>query len=99
MNYSGDYREGYSRLAAGGQETYHSQRYSVETTATIGRKFGNVGVLCCIGNEPYDEVMTDGVRAMGDRSFGTRCSNENQANYCSDRSFSAYPPYRQRTVY
>ena len=42
-----------------------SQRYSVEKTAEIGRKYGEIGVLCCCGNEPYDEVMKDGVRAMG----------------------------------
>ncbi len=38
---------------------------SVEKTAEIGRKSGEIGVLCCCGNERYDEVMKDGVRAMG----------------------------------
>ena len=65
IQFAGDYREGYTRLASGGAETYHSQRYSVEKTAEIGRKYGEIGVLCCCGNEPYDEVMKDGVRAMG----------------------------------
>ena len=65
IQYSGDYREGYNRLASGGEETYHSQRYSVEKTAEIGRTFGAVGVLCCCCEKPYDEVMGDGVRAMG----------------------------------
>jgi glycosyltransferase involved in cell wall biosynthesis len=65
IQYSGDYREGYNRLASGGEETYHSQRYSIEKTAEIGRKFGAVGVLCCCCEKPYDEVMGDGVRAMG----------------------------------
>jgi glycosyltransferase involved in cell wall biosynthesis len=65
IQFSGDYREGYNRLASGGEETYHSQRYSVEETAEIGRKFGAVGVLCCCCEKPYDEVMGDGVRAMG----------------------------------
>lgn len=65
IQFAGDYREGYTWLASGGAETYHSQRYSVEKTAEIGRKFGEIGVLCCRGNEPYDEVMKDGVRAMG----------------------------------
>ena len=65
IQFAGDYREGYTRLASGGPETYHSQRYSVEKTAEIGRKYGKIGVLCCCGNERYDEVMKDGVRAMG----------------------------------
>ncbi len=61
IQFAGDYREGYTRLASGGAENYHSQRYSVEKTAEIGRKFGEIGVLCCCGNEPYDEVMKVGV--------------------------------------
>src|SRR5271166_1338872 len=65
IQFEGDYRECYTPLAFGGAETYHSQRYSIEKTAEIGRKFGEIGVLCCCGNEPYDEVMKDGVRAMG----------------------------------
>jgi glycosyltransferase involved in cell wall biosynthesis len=65
IQFAGDYREGYTRLASGGPETYHSQRYSVEKTAEIGRKFGEIGVLCCCGKEPYDETMEDGVRAIG----------------------------------
>ncbi len=65
IHYAGDYREGYNQIVAGGQETYRSQRYSIETTARLGRDVGEVGVLCCIGNEPYDEMMKDGVRAIG----------------------------------
>jgi glycosyltransferase involved in cell wall biosynthesis len=65
IQFAGDYREGYIRMASGGGETYHSQRYSTEKTAEIGRKFGHIGVLCCYGNSPYDEMMDNGVRAMG----------------------------------
>jgi len=72
IQFAGDYREGYTRFASGGGETCHSQRYSVEKTAEIGRKFGQIGVLCCCCSEPYDEVMKDGVRAMGGGTLGTR---------------------------
>ena len=65
IQFAGDYREGYTRLISGGGETYHSQHYSAEKTAEIGRKFGHIGVLCCCGNSPYDETMDNGVRAMG----------------------------------
>ncbi|MGO9598775.1 MAG: glycosyltransferase family 4 protein [Isosphaeraceae bacterium] len=65
IQYSGDYRSGFIQLQSGGGETYHSQRYSHEKTAEIGRKYGMIGVLCCLGEKPYDEVMDDGVRAMG----------------------------------
>ena len=65
IQYSGDYRKGFTQLQSGVGETYHSQRYSLEKTAEIGRKYGKICVLCCLGEEPYDEVMDNGVRTMG----------------------------------
>jgi glycosyltransferase involved in cell wall biosynthesis len=65
VQYAGDYREAYECLAAGGGETYYAQRYSVDTVADIGKTIEEVIVLCCITKEPYNEVLQNGVRAIG----------------------------------
>lgn len=65
LQYAGDYREAVQRFAAGGNETYHAQRHSVEAVAEIGKQIEEVVVLCCITAEPYNEVLQNGVRAIG----------------------------------
>ena len=65
VQYAGDYRETVRRFAEGGEETYYAQRYSVDTVAEIGQKVEEVIVLCCITSESYNEVLPNGVRAIG----------------------------------
>jgi glycosyltransferase involved in cell wall biosynthesis len=65
VQWAGDYREAYHRLAAGGPETYHAQRESVEAAAEFAKAFALYGVLCMTAAEAYDEVMPNGVRAVG----------------------------------
>ena len=65
VQHGGDYREAVQRFAAGGRETYYAQRYTVETLAKIGREIGEAGVLCCLTQAPYNEVLENGVRAIG----------------------------------
>lgn len=65
VQYAGDYREAAQRLAAGGGETYYAQRYSVDAVAEIGKTTEEVTVLCCMTKEPYNEVLHNGVRAIG----------------------------------
>jgi glycosyltransferase involved in cell wall biosynthesis len=62
---AGDYREAYLRFCAGGSETYYAQRYSVDSDAIIGERVGQMGVLCGRSAAAYDEVLGNGVRAMG----------------------------------
>jgi glycosyltransferase involved in cell wall biosynthesis len=65
VQYAGDYREAVQRFAAGGGETYYAQKYSVDAVAEIGKKLEEVAVLCCMTKEPYNEVLQNGVRAIG----------------------------------
>ena len=52
-------------FSKGGDETYYAQRSSVDFVAELGREIEQAGVLCCTSDESYDEVVGDGVRAMG----------------------------------
>ena len=65
VQYAGDYREAVQRFAVGGPETYYAQKYSVDAVAEIGKQIEEVVVLCCITTEPYNEVLQNGVRAIG----------------------------------
>lgn len=65
VQYAGDYREAFQRFAAGGGETYYAQKYSVDAVADIAKQIEEVTVLCCMTKEPYNEVLENGVRAIG----------------------------------
>ncbi|MBN3926991.1 glycosyltransferase [Nostoc sp. NMS4] len=65
VQYAGDYREAVERLAKSGGETYYAQKYSVDAVAEIGKTIEEAAVLCCLTQERYDEVLSNGVRAIG----------------------------------
>lgn len=65
IQYAGDYREAVQRFAAGGGETYYAQKASVEAVASLTDQVKEVIVLCCITTEPYNEILPNGVRAIG----------------------------------
>lgn len=65
LNYAGDFREAYHRLANGGAETYFAQRYSLDSVEGLLDRFGNVTVIVCTTEERYDEVLPNGVRSIG----------------------------------
>jgi len=65
VQYAGDYRETVKRFYEGGEETYCAQKYSVDAVAEIGKQIEEAAVLCCLTAEPYDEVLQNGVRAIG----------------------------------
>lgn len=68
----GDYREAYERIRNGGPEYYYGQRYSVDAVAQLRRGPGDeVATLCGFTDEPYDELVAPGVRAIG-AGFKTR---------------------------
>ncbi len=64
IQWRGDYREAYQRLAEGGGETYYAQRYSVESAGDLAQQHDAVGVMCLGGTPRFDETMPNGVRAM-----------------------------------
>jgi glycosyltransferase involved in cell wall biosynthesis len=65
VQWMGDYREAYERLAAGGPETYYAQRHTVMDVGELGRELQQAGVLCCCSSSRYDAVVANGVRSMG----------------------------------
>lgn len=65
VQYAGDYRQAFKRFLAGEDETYYAQKYSVDAVAEIGKKVEEVATLCCLTEEPYNERLENGVRAIG----------------------------------
>jgi glycosyltransferase involved in cell wall biosynthesis len=65
VQYGGDYREAFYRLAKGGGETYHAQKYVIDSVAEIGKQIEEVALLCCKTKESYNEVLPNGLRAIG----------------------------------
>lgn len=65
VQYAGDYRETVKCLSNGGEETYCAQKYSVDAVAEIGKTIEEAAVLCCLTQERYDEILCNGVRAIG----------------------------------
>ncbi len=65
LQYAGDYREAVRRFARGGTENYYAQKYSVNTVAEFTKYCEEVAVLCCLTEQPYNELLENGVRAIG----------------------------------
>lgn len=65
VQFAGDYRETFRSLRAGGSETYYAQLHSVEGVASLAQDGREVVTICCTASEAYDEVLADGVRAIG----------------------------------
>tara|TARA_R110002072_G_scaffold42064_4_gene117472 strand:+ start:30569 stop:31747 length:1179 start_codon:yes stop_codon:yes gene_type:complete len=61
---TGDYREAVQRFAQGEPESYSDQRNSVEYVARLVNEQTQVTVICT-RSDPYDEVLDNGVRAIG----------------------------------
>ncbi len=65
VQFAGDYREAVKRFSEGGDETYYAQKYSVNVVAEAINVVDEVATLCCMTEEYYDEVLENGVRAIG----------------------------------
>lgn len=65
VQYGGDYREAVVRFANGGDENYYAQNYSVNSVAEIAQKVSSTTVICCTSTEVYDDLLLNGVRAIG----------------------------------
>jgi len=63
--YTGDYREAYYRLAAGGAENYFAQRYSVDWVGRLAARCEAVSVVAGITPDEYVEVLPNGVQSIG----------------------------------
>ena len=65
VQYAGDYREAFNRLRLGGKQTYQAQRYSVDCVGEIAERVDELTVICALTEEAYDEILPNGVRAIG----------------------------------
>lgn len=65
VNFAGDIRTDFYRLSSGGDETYYAQKYSIEAYAKLRQYAEEVADLVYITQEAYDELLPNGVRAIG----------------------------------
>ncbi len=65
VQYAGDYRQTVQNFQRGREETYYAQQYSVNSVADLVNQTDAVAVICCLTTEVYDEVLPNGVRAIG----------------------------------
>jgi|GEM_PF-286927 len=65
VQYAGDYREVFHNLAASKGETYYAQQYSVDAVAKLVDQVEEVSTLSFLSNDRYNEVLPNGVRAIG----------------------------------
>jgi glycosyltransferase involved in cell wall biosynthesis len=65
VQYAGDYRQAAERIQKTGEETYYAQRYSVEAVSGLVGPGHALTVICCLTDAPYNEMLANGVRAIG----------------------------------
>lgn len=65
VNFAGDIRTDFQRLASGGDETYYAQKYSIDAYAGLRQYADEVANLVYLTPEAYDVVLSNGVRAIG----------------------------------
>ncbi|MBD1873890.1 glycosyltransferase family 4 protein [Nodosilinea sp. FACHB-131] len=65
VNFAGDIRTDFHRLASGGDETYYAQKYSLEAYAGLKKYADKVATLVYITQEAYNVVLPNGVQTIG----------------------------------
>jgi glycosyltransferase involved in cell wall biosynthesis len=65
VQYGGDYRKAYQLVYKEGIETYHAQKYVLDTVLRITEKIDEVILLCCKTTEAYNVEITKGLRVIG----------------------------------
>lgn len=65
VQYAGDYRDTWRRLAAGGPEIYRAQRYSDDAIASLAHGGHAVTVVAGLTEERYREELREGLLAVG----------------------------------
>jgi len=62
---NGDFRAASERIASGGGETFHAQKYSMEVVDRLAAEAALAAVLCINAEASHDEVLPSGVRSVG----------------------------------
>jgi glycosyltransferase involved in cell wall biosynthesis len=65
VQFTGDYRGVIREPDRAGVETYHAQKYLIQSLTDISQRFGDVTLLCCRTAEPYWEEVSDRFRVIG----------------------------------
>jgi glycosyltransferase involved in cell wall biosynthesis len=65
IQYGGDYRKAYQLVYKEGIETYHAQKYVLDTVLRISETLDEVILLCCNTTEAYNIQITKGLRVIG----------------------------------
>jgi glycosyltransferase involved in cell wall biosynthesis len=65
VQYGGDYREAFRLVYKDGIETYHAQKYLLDTVLGISKEADEVILLCCKSTEIYNDVIAQGLRVIG----------------------------------
>jgi len=98
LAYAGDYREAVQRFARNGAESYNAQKHTVESVANLVTHLESVTFLCCVTDESYNELLENGVRAIG-AGFKTGAVDEQKLIYLIEQQnpthLVIYPPLRK----
>lgn len=65
VQYAGCYRDAFYRLSENHGETYYAQKYSVDAVADLKQYVDDVATLSYLTDQPYNELLPNGVRAIG----------------------------------
>ncbi|NJL62573.1 MAG: glycosyltransferase [Methylacidiphilales bacterium] len=65
VQYGGDYREAFQLVYKDGIETYHAQKYVLDTVLDITKQVDEVTLLCCKSTQIYNDVIAKGLRVIG----------------------------------
>jgi glycosyltransferase involved in cell wall biosynthesis len=65
VQYSGNYREAFQLVYKEGIETYHAQKYVLDSALHISKEVDEVILLCCKSAQIYNDVIAKGLRVIG----------------------------------
>ncbi|BAZ09687.1 putative hexosyltransferase [Calothrix sp. NIES-4071] len=65
IQFGGDYRKAFQLVYTDGVETYHGQKYVLDTVLRISEQIDEVILLCCKTTQAYNIKITKGLRVIG----------------------------------
>lgn len=65
VQYAGDYRETFKQIRENGIETYHAQKYVIDSISHISQEIEEAILMCCHTKEKYNTLLQPGMRAVG----------------------------------
>jgi glycosyltransferase involved in cell wall biosynthesis len=65
VQYAGDYRKTFEQVREKGIETYHAQKYVIDSISDISQEIEEAILLCCKTEEKYNTLLQPRMRAVG----------------------------------